>query len=92
MRLSAVIVCICLALLAAAFVGLGQPGEEAPGEPQAVYQECQELQQQIEELDAELKHLAHQEQSLAEARENYQYVLERNAELVAELEDWAEAE
>jgi len=85
------IACSCLALLAAAFLGFGQPRAE-PGAPQAVYEECQDLERQMAELDAELKSLGHQEQSLATARGNYEYVLDRNAGLLKQLEDWAETQ
>ena len=91
MRTPATIGLVCLALLAAALVGYGQTrGQSAT--PQALYQEWQSLGQEVEALDAELKQLNHEAESVSEARRNYEYVLDRNSQLIKQLQDWAGSE
>ena len=90
MRIMLLVICASVILSGGIYLASGQ-GQTAAQTPQALYQECQELQAEIEATDAELKELEYQLERLNSAVTNYEYVKTHNARRLEQLAQWVES-
>lgn len=90
MRIMLLVICASVILLGGIYLASGQ-GQTAAETPQAVYQQCQELQVQVKVTDAELRELEYQLERLNSAVTNYGYVKTQNAKRLEQLAQWVES-
>ena len=84
-----IVVCFVIAVTTV-LIGAGQVLTDSET-PKAVYDECCSFRTQINEMDRQIRDIENQIEKTRKAVTNYEYVLEKNATVIAKLEQQAKS-